>query len=123
LWIIHIHAHAAAGIDHLDAIDVAAIEWDALGAENLSTGAAFDAAHGIGQGAMVLAAVVAIVDALRTLGAIAGIPGSTIALVEQAAETLRRRTARRRQQGDSDEHGSDSGKGMGHGLGSGTVPQ
>jgi hypothetical protein len=123
LWIVHVYADAAAGIDHLHAIDVAPIEGDALGAENLSTGTTLDPSYGIGQGTMVLATVVAIVDAAGTFGAITGIPGAATALVEQAAEALRRRTARRRHQGDSDEHGSESGKETGHGLRSGTVPQ
>jgi len=123
LRIVHVHPDAAAGVDHLHAVDVAAIEGDALGAEDLSAGTTLDPPYGIGQGTMVLATVVAIVDTAGTFGAIAGIPGATTTLVEQAAEALRRRTARRHHQGDSDEHRSESGKGTGHGLRGGTVPQ
>jgi hypothetical protein len=96
LRIVHVHPDAAAGVDHLYAVDVAAVEGDALGAEDLSTGAAFDATHGIGQRAMILASVVAIVHATGPFGAIACIPRATGTLVEQATEALRTRSARRR---------------------------
>ena len=117
LRIVHIHPDATAGVDHLHAVDVAAIEGDALGAEDLSTGAAFDAAHGVRKGAMVLATVVAIVHAAATLGTIARFASATTGLVEQAAEALRRHAAGRRHEGDSNEDGCESGKGTGHGLG------
>src|SRR4249919_566407 len=47
--IVHVHAHAAVFVDGLDAVDVAAVVGDALGAEHLSARAALDPAHAVRQ--------------------------------------------------------------------------
>src|SRR5690606_15568131 len=49
LRVVHVHPHAAATVDHLHTVDVAAIEGHALGAEDLAAGPALDAANGIGK--------------------------------------------------------------------------
>ena len=97
LRIVHVDTNAAAGIDDLHPVDVAAVEGDTLCAEDLPTGAAFDPAHCVRQGTLILATVVTIFSA--ALGSFPGITSRACAAIEPAQVLCRGVACRHREGG------------------------